>query len=110
MASSLPGSNQWIHATSAWDKWEHFSAYGLLGLTMSLALPLSKVLKEKSYAWIFWWMFLGPVLACLDEWHQSFVPGRMADVWDVMADVSGYLLVLLVVLQMRMWRARSAQA
>lgn len=77
---------------------------------MALALPLSKVLKERAFTWLFWWVFLGPVLAFLDEWHQSFVPGRMADLWDVMADVTGYLLVLLLVIQMRVWRTRLIQA
>lgn len=24
-----------------------------------------------------------------DEWHQSFVPGRTADAWDVLADAAG---------------------
>jgi VanZ family protein len=27
-----------------------------------------------------------------DEWHQSFVPSRMADVWDFAADGLGALL------------------
>ncbi|MBN1938889.1 MAG: VanZ family protein [Candidatus Aminicenantes bacterium] len=32
---------------------------------------------------------LGAVLACLDEVHQMFVPGRSAEILDVLVDVLG---------------------
>lgn len=32
-----------------------------------------------------------------DEWHQSFVPGRAPDVRDIVADVTGAILAMLVV-------------
>ena len=32
------------------------------------------------------------VFGLSDEWHQSFVPGRMADGWDLLADAAGALL------------------
>jgi VanZ family protein len=40
------------------------------------------------------------VLFCLlygisDEYHQSFIPGRFPSVWDVLADVSGAVLVVI---------------
>lgn len=31
--------------------------------------------------------------AISDEWHQSFVPGRKANWYDVLIDVSGALLL-----------------
>jgi VanZ family protein len=41
-----------------------------------------------------WW--LGPLLAvlvgCVDEWHQLYLPGRSADLDDVLADVVGAAL------------------
>jgi len=36
------------------------------------------------------------VFAALDEWHQSFVPGRTACALDVLWDMGGALLVWLV--------------
>jgi VanZ family protein len=35
------------------------------------------------------------VYAALDEWHQSFVPGRFASVGDFLLDVTGIVLVIL---------------
>jgi VanZ family protein len=31
------------------------------------------------------------LFAISDEWHQSFVPGRFASVWDFIADLAGIL-------------------
>jgi len=41
-----------------------------------------------------WWRAAGAVAittayGCSDEWHQSFVPGRDADLRDVWADAVG---------------------
>ena len=41
-----------------------------------------------------WWRAVGAVAittvyGCSDEWHQSFVPGRFADLRDVWADAVG---------------------
>lgn len=35
--------------------------------------------------------------AVLDEWHQSFVPGRFASVGDVLLDVTGIMATMLIV-------------
>ena len=34
-------------------------------------------------------IFLGIAFACCDELHQSFVPGRQAELWDLVADGLG---------------------
>lgn len=39
---------------------------------------------------------LSILYAATDEWHQSFVPGRSASVFDVLVDTSGILLGLIV--------------
>jgi VanZ family protein len=40
-----------------------------------------------------WAMMATAAYAISDEWHQSFVPGRKANVYDVLIDVSGALLL-----------------
>ena len=45
-----------------------------------------------------------------DEWHQSFVPGRDADVRDLVADAVGAALAVAVVGAMARWGRRAARA
>ncbi len=35
------------------------------------------------------YLVMGTVLAAIDEYHQSFVPGRTASMWDAAADLAG---------------------
>jgi VanZ family protein len=47
------------------------------------------------------------VYAASDEWHQSFVPGRHADVLDLIADAVGAVMVLTAVAWWSRRRART---
>lgn len=82
----------------------HFSEYAVMGLLAARAFNASakKFLQEH-------WFQLSLVLlvayALLDEFHQSFVPGRTASVYDSAIDVIGGLTALFV---FRLWRRRSA--
>jgi VanZ family protein len=61
-----------------WDKGAHFLAYALLALLWRLGLGR------------FWGAFLlASGYGVVDEWHQSFVPGREAFGWDLLADALG---------------------
>lgn len=77
------------------DKLIHVIEYGLfcyfglramrnppLELSLRLAYPLATAVTV--------------VYAALDEYHQSFVPGRNADVIDLLADSFGALVALLL--------------
>lgn len=52
-----------------------------------------KILSARQLLW-FW--LLGAVYAMSDEMHQFFVPNRDASFSDVLADVAGVTLVILV--------------
>src|SRR5574341_956495 len=66
----------------------HILGYGLLALTYWFALGI-----EGKWRWLVW--FLAIIYAVTDEYHQSFVPGRYASVWDVaIFDNLGVLLAL----------------
>lgn len=41
--------------------------------------------------------------AISDEFHQSFVPGRNADPWDVLADFAGIVVGLMVIFALQRW-------
>ncbi len=43
--------------------------------------------------------FLCLLYALSDEFHQSFIPGRFPDIYDLLADTSGIFLALLFVKQ-----------
>jgi VanZ family protein len=81
----------------------HFTEYAVMGLLAARAFTASakKFLQQH-------WFQVGLVLliayALLDEFHQSFVPGRTASIYDSAIDVAGGLTALFV---FKLWRRRS---
>ncbi|MBD3368789.1 VanZ family protein [Candidatus Fermentibacteria bacterium] len=76
------------------DKALHFAEFFLLGV----ALYANRGLRP-------WWgtgfmLAAGSVYALSDEIHQSFVPGRDCSVQDMLADVAGLLISVLL---LRWW-------
>ncbi len=85
---------------SGFDKIEHAGYFFLVGL---LAVRAARFYE----GWAAWRTALtllpgALALGVLDEFHQSFVPGRSVEAGDVAADVAGVLLALLV--GERLWR------
>ncbi|HEU0293296.1 MAG TPA: VanZ family protein [Anaerolineales bacterium] len=69
-------------------KSSHMIGYALLALSYWFALGMGD--KRLGLAW-----FLSIMYAVTDEYHQSFVPGRTASVWDVVIfDNLGALFML----------------
>ena len=72
------------------DKLLHVAAYFVLGcLTLGAmrAGPVGYAPGRVALA-----ILLAGLYAGLDEYHQSFVPGRHASVYDFLADLTGVLL------------------
>jgi VanZ family protein len=72
-----------------WDKWIHVVEYGALAVLMCPALTaegrgLTRVAVLAVIA--------ASVYGMTDEWHQSYVPFRSADVSDWVADTIGAAL------------------
>lgn len=78
-----------------WDKALHFGAFFVLSLCVHAA--------TRSRAWL---VIVAPAVGLLDEWHQSFLPGRSAGWGDWWADVAGMGAALVVVL---VWQGRAAR-
>ena len=76
----------------------HFSIYTLLGLFMMGIMTRTK-LKDKWRICIT--IGFGILYAILDEFHQSFSPGRTPKVTDVYIDTLGVILGILLVLLVR---------
>ncbi|MBF0478373.1 MAG: VanZ family protein [Candidatus Omnitrophica bacterium] len=79
---ALPGS------VPNFDKVLHIGEYVVLGLLLARALNSIEFKLSLKQIWL-----LAAVLCFIygltDEWHQSFVPGRTADIWDAIADFIG---------------------
>jgi len=63
------------------DKVVHFAVYGLLG---TLACRPARTWRGAVLA-----VVAASAFGASDEWHQSFVPGRSAEVADWVADTAG---------------------
>lgn len=76
---------------SFFDKIIHCAEYGLfylLALRAANGAPVG-LSRRTSYIAAF---VLTVIYGALDEYHQSFVPGRDADVYDLLADTCGAAL------------------
>ena len=85
-------------------KFAHIFLYFLLGGTSFLfaaTLPVKTVAKVRPAVSGGIAFVISLLYACLDEVHQSFVPGRAAQIQDVGVDAIGF--VLAIVLIMTIW-------
>ena len=83
----LPSFQNWDFGIK---KMGHMIGYGLLALSYFHFLKYNK----KQY-WLAWLMTL--VYAATDEFHQSFVPGRNASIYDVLIfDNLGAIIMLCI--------------
>lgn len=73
------------------DKGVHLVEYGVLGFLVAHACLRTFASRPRARIALFAILF-GTLWGVLDEMHQAFVPGRSADVLDVVADVSGVTL------------------
>lgn len=75
------------------DKTAHILEYTVLGFLLAFAFSVSKenFKKQALYCAAF-----GVLAGITDEIHQYFVPTRSADITDILADISGISLGILV--------------
>ncbi|MBU0992789.1 MAG: VanZ family protein [Proteobacteria bacterium] len=72
------------------DKVLHFGGYALLGALFLRALITYPIRKKRTL--ILLSILCASLYGVSDEFHQSFVPSRNADVYDVLADTVGSVL------------------
>ena len=78
-----------------WSYLGHIGMFGLLGLAIWFALGLNTRLLDRErtlYA-----IGIATAYGVLDEFHQSFVPGRDPSVLDVLADFVGATVAVLII-------------
>ncbi len=94
--TSIPGSSM-PKIIGVSDKVEHLGAYFILSLLITFTFHLQtkiKILSRKSFVFSF---IIVSFYGFFDEVHQIFIPGRMFDWWDLVADMLGALLGILIV-------------
>ncbi|MCG8431416.1 MAG: VanZ family protein [Candidatus Omnitrophica bacterium] len=87
ISSSLPGERVTPFFPHA-DKAAHFVIYGILGMLFSRSLHLQIDGLSRGRIWVITVLFC-LLYGILDEWHQSFVPGRDVCALDVLFDALG---------------------
>ena len=84
--SSIPGRSFPDVAVFRYDKVLHMLVYSVLGAFCCLALPVPRKYAVPCAA------LVAILYGLTDEFHQMFVPGRSADLHDVVADGVGGLV------------------
>lgn len=85
---------------SSGDKLGHAAYFFLVASLAYRALRFGERRPRRRAAWTV--VLATLAWGVLDEWHQSFVPGRETEALDVAADAAGALLAALV--SERIWR------
>jgi VanZ family protein len=79
------------------DKVQHMAAYAVLAFCLGLRISFAGW-KRRPVFFFFLTAAVASAYGGVDELHQSFVPGRNADVWDWIADTLGALIGAVVAL------------
>jgi VanZ family protein len=87
--SSIPDLKTPLHIFEWDDKLQHFLAYTPLGWLLMRSIVWRGGSTRKAL-WLV--LALGMLYGITDEFHQYFVPGRMMDWADVVADTCGIAL------------------
>ena len=91
--SHQPGGFVGLPEFAGFDKLLHLIAYGSLAAGFLYGLqPFTRKITRPAAG-------ITVVLFCFaygvgDEFHQSFIPGRLVSAWDVLADTAGAILVV----------------
>ena len=83
--SSVPKFPDLFPTFSGFDKIAHFCAYYLFGCLICRWLLAERSRFANRHA-LFLTILIGTLYGISDEWHQSFVPGRDASLWDALTD------------------------
>lgn len=89
------------------DKVSHLIAYGILGVLLIRGFRHCQH-RTVSRA-VAWTLIIGGIFGALDEWHQSFIPGRSMDVLDFVADFAGLILGVVAVLTWHRFMSTTAR-
>ena len=73
----------------------HFAIYALVGFLLMAFISTYKIAEKTR---VITSLLIGAIYAMSDEIHQSFIPGRSAQITDVMLDSLGVLCGILILM------------
>ena len=85
-------------------KLAHLTEYAILAFWAIRAWKRSSYSTIRNYRYLFA-VGLVLIVASLDEFNQSFEPSRTSTVWDVGLDVTGGLIMALLMKLIELWKA-----
>jgi VanZ family protein len=106
--SSIPGAAFPPSKLLSYDKLVHAAVYAVLGALVFVAVP--RRWSQKTSVLVFLSGGMATVYGFTDEFHQMFVPGRFADLRDVLADAVGGFVGALAASMLVAMRAGGAPA
>ena len=71
----------------------HFSIYTFLGFCLMWFMSMFKMSRKLKIGAS---LGVGILYACLDEFHQSFIPGRTALIGDIFIDTAGVITGIII--------------
>ncbi len=88
LLSHQPGDQLHLPQLPGIDKWAHLAAYGCLAVTVLFALGEQQK-STRPYRMMGLTVTFCLLYGISDEFHQSFIVGRTASIYDLLADGSG---------------------
>jgi VanZ family protein len=85
LLTSIPNPPQPLLLPTWSDKVVHVALYAVFGALVARALAHTEVSPRP----LMFAALIAATLGAVDEWHQQYVTGRAADIYDWYADVSG---------------------
>jgi VanZ family protein len=104
LLSHLPGDQLVSSSLPGLDKLAHVLLFTLLAMAFLFGLPRTFVVNRPVAAGLAT-LIVGVGFGVVDEYHQSFVPGRSPELADLVADAAGVIVAVLI---WRGWRSRPA--
>lgn len=98
--STTPSAINWFVGA---DKVAHFLAFFGLALCACYSIPF-QYWKSKTRLWFLVVFVFSCIYAASDEFHQSFVPGRLVSWKDWLADVFGSLTAIIIAWRFAIWK------
>ena len=108
VVSSIPNLQSPKVVAIAFDKVAHLFEYAIFTILIFRSFSHWSVTSKPTRTFLFSALFLS-LFAIFDESYQNLIPGRNSDLLDILADLSGALLVLMVLgLRRKLFRNASS--